>query len=58
MPDRHLASALHTAHNEMMASRWLDSPEFGDRFQGTVRVNPAAARIGTAADAATERGTL
>ena len=24
MPDRHLGSALHAAHNEMMVSRWLD----------------------------------
>ena len=25
MPDRHLGSALHAAHNEMMVSRWLES---------------------------------
>ncbi|OBI43172.1 amidohydrolase [Mycobacterium kyorinense] len=40
MPDRHLGSALCAAHNEMMVSRWLESPEFGDRFRGTIRVNP------------------
>ncbi len=40
MPDRHLGSALHAAHNEMMVSRWLESDEFGDRFRGTIRVNP------------------
>jgi hypothetical protein len=31
MPDRHLGSALHAAHNEMMVSRWLEHSEFGDR---------------------------
>jgi predicted TIM-barrel fold metal-dependent hydrolase len=40
MPDRHLGTALHAAHNEMMVSRWLESSEFGDRFRGTIRVNP------------------
>jgi predicted TIM-barrel fold metal-dependent hydrolase len=40
MPDRHLGSALHAAHNEMMVSRWLESSQFGDRFRGTIRVNP------------------
>jgi uncharacterized protein len=40
MPDRHLGSALHAAHNEMMVSNWLESAEFGDRFRGTIRVNP------------------
>ncbi|OBG58425.1 amidohydrolase, partial [Mycobacterium sp. E735] len=40
MPDRHLGSALHAAHNEMMVSDWLDSGEFGQRFRGTIRVNP------------------
>jgi hypothetical protein len=35
MPDRHLGTALHAAHNEMMVSRWLQSSEFGDRFRGT-----------------------
>ena len=28
------------AHNEMMVSRWLENDEFGDRFRGTIRVNP------------------
>lgn len=40
MPDRHLGSALHAAHNEMMVSRWLEHGEFGHRFRGTIRVNP------------------
>ncbi|EUA57489.1 amidohydrolase family protein [Mycobacterium intracellulare 1956] len=40
MPDRHLGSALHAAHNEMMVSNWLESSEFGERFRGTIRVNP------------------
>ncbi len=40
MPDRHLGSALHAAHNEMLVSKWLESSQFGDRFRGTIRVNP------------------
>lgn len=40
MPDRHLGSALAAAHNEMMVTRWLDDPEHGKRFRGTLRVNP------------------
>ena len=40
MPDRHLGTALHAAHNEMMVSRWLESSEFGEKFRGTIRVNP------------------
>ncbi|MGB8503765.1 amidohydrolase family protein [Mycobacterium sp.] len=40
MPDRHLGTAIAAAHNEMMVSRWLDHDEFGDRFRGTIRVNP------------------
>ena len=40
MPDRHLGTALAAAHNEMMVSRWLETDEFGDRFRGTIRVNP------------------
>jgi predicted TIM-barrel fold metal-dependent hydrolase len=40
MPDRHLGTAIAAAHNEMMVSRWLDSTEFGERFRGTIRVNP------------------
>jgi predicted TIM-barrel fold metal-dependent hydrolase len=39
MPDRHLGTAIAAAHNEMMVTRWLDG-EFGDRFRGTIRVNP------------------
>ncbi len=40
MPDRHLGSALAAAHNEMLVSRWLEHPDFGDRFRGTIRINP------------------
>ncbi|PXW27922.1 UNVERIFIED_CONTAM: putative TIM-barrel fold metal-dependent hydrolase [Williamsia faeni] len=40
LPDRHLTSAVLAAHNEMMVSRWLESAEFGDRFRGTIRINP------------------
>ncbi|WP_349268334.1 amidohydrolase [Mycolicibacterium parafortuitum] len=40
MPDRHLGTAIASAHNEMMVTRWLDHPEFGERFRGTLRVNP------------------
>ena len=40
MPDRHLGTAIAAAHNEMMVTRWLDHDEFGERFRGTIRVNP------------------
>ncbi|WP_370330522.1 amidohydrolase family protein [Mycolicibacterium hippocampi] len=40
MPDRHLGTAIAAAHNEMMVTRWLEHPEYGDRFRGTIRVNP------------------
>lgn len=40
MPDRHLGTAIAAAHNEMLVSRWLEHHEFGDRFRGTIRVNP------------------
>jgi predicted TIM-barrel fold metal-dependent hydrolase len=40
MPDRHLGTAIASGHNEMMVTRWLDG-EFGDRFRGTIRVNPS-----------------
>ena len=40
MPDRHLGTAIAAAHNEMMVSRWLDDNAYGDRFRGTIRVNP------------------
>jgi predicted TIM-barrel fold metal-dependent hydrolase len=39
MPDRHLGTALAAAHNEMLVTRWLDG-QFGDRFRGTIRLNP------------------
>jgi predicted TIM-barrel fold metal-dependent hydrolase len=40
MPDRHLGSAIAAAHNEILVSRWLDHSEHGERFRGTIRVNP------------------
>jgi uncharacterized protein len=40
MPDRHLGTAIAAAHNEMMVTRWLDNPKHGDKFRGTIRVNP------------------
>ena len=40
MPDRHLGTAIAAAHNEMMVTRWLEHAEFGDKFRGTIRVNP------------------
>jgi predicted TIM-barrel fold metal-dependent hydrolase len=40
MPDRHLGTALAAAHNEMMVKRWLEDSEYGDKFRGTIRVNP------------------
>ncbi|MGW6421472.1 amidohydrolase family protein [Nocardia sp. NPDC055053] len=40
LPDRHLTSAVLAAHNDMLVTRWLGHEEFGDRFRGTLRVNP------------------
>jgi uncharacterized protein len=40
MPDRHLGTAIAAAHNEMLVKRWLEDGEYGDRFRGTIRVNP------------------
>lgn len=40
LPDRHLTTAMLSAHNEMMVSRWLESSEYAERFRGTIRVNP------------------
>ncbi|BBY30946.1 amidohydrolase family protein [Mycolicibacterium sediminis] len=40
MPDRHLGTAIAAGHNEMLVTRWLDHSEFGERFRGTIRVNP------------------
>lgn len=40
LPDRHLTTAVLSAHNDMMVSRWLDSGTYHDRFRGTLRVNP------------------
>src|SRR5689334_7974830 len=40
MPDRHLGTAIAAAHNQMMVTRWLDHGTYGERFRGTIRVNP------------------
>jgi predicted TIM-barrel fold metal-dependent hydrolase len=40
MPDRHLGTAIAAAHNEMMVSRWLEHDTYGEKFRGTIRVNP------------------
>lgn len=40
MPDRHLGTAIAAAHNEILVTRWLDHDELGERFRGTIRVNP------------------
>lgn len=40
MPDRHLGTAIAAAHNDMLVTRWLDHPEYGDKFRGTIRINP------------------
>jgi predicted TIM-barrel fold metal-dependent hydrolase len=40
MPDRHLGTAIAAGHNQMLVARWLEDAEYGDRFRGTIRVNP------------------
>ena len=40
LPDRHLASAIAAAHNEMLVRRWLEDEAYGERFRGTIRVVP------------------
>jgi len=40
LPDRHLASAIAAAHNEMLVHRWLEHEAYGERFRGTIRVVP------------------
>src|SRR6201992_3404766 len=40
MPDRHLGTAIAAAHNELMVKRWLEHSEHGDKFRGTIRVDP------------------
>ncbi len=40
LPDWHLASAIFAATNQMLVERWLESESYGDRFRGTIRVNP------------------
>ena len=40
LPDRHLASAVAAAHNEMLVRRWLEDETYGERFRGTIRVVP------------------
>jgi predicted TIM-barrel fold metal-dependent hydrolase len=39
-PDRHLATAIAAAHNEMLVQRWLEDDTYGERFRGTIRVVP------------------
>ncbi|MGX1811111.1 amidohydrolase family protein [Nocardia sp. NPDC055321] len=40
LPDRHLTTAVLSAHNDMMVTRWLEHEVHGPRFRGTLRVNP------------------
>ena len=40
LPDFRLDTAIVNAHNQMLVSRWLEDAEYGDRFRGTIRVNP------------------
>lgn len=40
MPDRHLGTAIAAAHNQMLVSRWLEHDVHGEKFRGTIRVNP------------------
>jgi predicted TIM-barrel fold metal-dependent hydrolase len=40
VPDRHLASAIAAAYNDMLATRWLSDETYGERFRGTIRVCP------------------
>ncbi|MEZ0052345.1 putative TIM-barrel fold metal-dependent hydrolase [Mycobacterium sp. MAA66] len=40
MPDRHLGTAIAAAHNEMLVSRWLEHDRYGEKFRGTIRVDP------------------
>lgn len=40
LPDWHLATAVLSATNQMLAERWLESGTYADRFRGTIRVNP------------------
>ena len=39
LPDFRLDTAIMHAHNQMLVERWLDDPEYGDRFRGTIRIN-------------------
>jgi predicted TIM-barrel fold metal-dependent hydrolase len=40
LPDRRLTTAMLSAHNEMLTERWLEDEVYGERFRGTIRVNP------------------
>jgi predicted TIM-barrel fold metal-dependent hydrolase len=40
LPDRQLGTAVLSAHNAMLTQRWLDDDVYGERFRGTIRVNP------------------
>ena len=39
LPDFRLNTAIMHAHNQMLVERWLEDPEYGDRFRGTIRIN-------------------
>ncbi|MDI2034185.1 amidohydrolase family protein [Paenarthrobacter nitroguajacolicus] len=40
-PDIDMATELCAATNQWLANTWLDAPDSGDRFLGTIRVNPS-----------------
>jgi predicted TIM-barrel fold metal-dependent hydrolase len=39
-PDHRLGTVLDSAHNQMLVERWLDDEVYGERYRGTIRVNP------------------
>jgi predicted TIM-barrel fold metal-dependent hydrolase len=40
LPDWHLGNAILTCTNRMLVERWLDSGTYGEKYRGTIRVNP------------------
>ena len=50
MPDRHLGTAIASAHNEMMVNRWLEHAEFGDQLPRHHPGQPGRHRRRTARD--------
>jgi predicted TIM-barrel fold metal-dependent hydrolase len=40
LADRYLGTAVLSAYNEMLTKRWLEHETYGERFRGTIRVNP------------------